>query len=237
MVTKASEPKLTIYTEEFPPYNFNNESDQLVGINIDIVKRMCEIAKIKCQFQLLPWKRAYNLVLQNKHSGIVSLAKTQQREDKFHWIGPLVSSQTFFYKLKTSKHIVMNDISEAKNYSLGIIRGDIYEVLVKKLGFMNNQNLLTFSDSESFMRLFFKNRIDLFIGSDLTVDHQIKPFGYTRDDIVKLKQIHVDELKGNYIGFNKSVPAQTIERLIKAYNTLKADPAGFEPFIKRYAPK
>jgi polar amino acid transport system substrate-binding protein len=51
-----------------------------------------------------------------------------------------VSNQTYFYKLKTSEHIVMDDITQAKNYSLGIVRGDIYEMLVRRLGFVADKN-------------------------------------------------------------------------------------------------
>lgn len=230
---KADELKLVIYTESFAPYNFYDDKGELAGINVDIVKDTCARAALKCEFLLLPWKRAYNLVQKNPDSAIISLAKTQERAPLFEWVGPLVSSQTYFYKLKTSKHIVMDDITQAKNYSLGIVRGDIYEMLVNRLGFVAGKNLLLFSDKESFMRLFFKKRIDLIIGSDFTLEHQTHPFGYSRDDLVKLEQIHVNELKGNFIGFNKAVSPIISERFNRALEQLKLE-TGFDPYIKRY---
>jgi polar amino acid transport system substrate-binding protein len=230
---QAAEPKLVIYTESFPPYNFKDNTGQLAGINHDIVKDTCERAAIACEFIMLPWKRAYHLVQNNPQSAIISLAKTQERVPLFEWVGPLVSNQTYFYKLKTSEHIVMDDITQAKNYSLGIVRGDIYEMLVRRLGFVADKNLLLFSEAESFMRLFFKKRIDLIIGSDFTIGHQTEPFGYSRDDLVKLKQIHVDELKGNYIGFNKAASPVVVERFNQALKQLKAE-SEYKPYINRY---
>ncbi|TMP54869.1 ABC transporter substrate-binding protein [Pseudoalteromonas sp. S1612] len=230
---QAAEPKLVIYTESFPPYNFQDGTGQLVGINHDIVKDTCARAALECEFIMLPWKRAYHLVQSNPQSAIFSLAKTQEREPLFKWVGPLVSNQTYFYKLKTSKHIVMDDITQAKNYSLGIVRGDIYEMLVRRLGFVADKNLLLFSEADSFMRLFFKKRIDLIIGSDFTIGHQTEPFGYSRDDVVKLKQIHVDELKGNYIGFNKAASPVVVERFNQALKQLKAE-SEYKPYINRY---
>ncbi len=230
---QANAPKLVIYTESFAPYNFQNEAGQLAGINHDIVKDACDRAALECEFIMLPWKRAYQLVQNNPHSAIISLAKTQERIPLFEWVGPLVSSQTYFFKLKTSDHIVMNDISQAKNYSLGIVRGDIYEMLVRRLGFVADKNLLLFSEADSFMRLFFKKRIDLIIGSDFTIGHQTEPFGYSRDDVVKLKQIHVDELKGNYIGFNKAASPVVVERFNQALKQLKAE-SEYKPYINRY---
>ena len=230
---QAAEPKLVIYTESFPPYNFKDNTGQLAGINHDIVKDTCERAAIACEFIMLPWKRAYHLVQNNPQSAIISLAKTQERVPLFEWVGPLVSNQTYFYKLKTSEHIVMDDITQAKNYSLGIVRGDIYEMLVRRLGFVADKNLLLFSEADSFMRLFFKKRIDLIIGSDFTIGHQTEPFGYSRDDLVKLKQIHVDELKGNYIGFNKAASPVIVERFNQALKQLKAE-SEYKPYINRY---
>ncbi len=230
---QAAEPKLVIYTESFPPYNFKDNTGQLAGINHDIVKDTCERAAIACEFIMLPWKRAYHLVQNNPQSAIISLAKTQERVPLFEWVGPLVSNQTYFYKLKSSEHIVMDDITQAKNYSLGIVRGDIYEMLVRRLGFVADKNLLLFSEADSFMRLFFKKRIDLIIGSDFTIGHQTEPFGYSRDDLVKLKQIHVDELKGNYIGFNKAASPVVVERFNQALKQLKAE-SEYKPYINRY---
>nr|WP_237707102.1 transporter substrate-binding domain-containing protein [Pseudoalteromonas sp. BSi20652] len=85
-----------MYTDNFSPYNFKNDNDQLVGINLDIVKDICTAIDITCEFKLFPWKRAYNLVQKDPHSGIISIAKNTEREPLFNWIGPLASSETFF---------------------------------------------------------------------------------------------------------------------------------------------
>ena len=50
------------------------------------------------------------------------------------------------------------------------MRGDIYEMLVRRLGF-NDKNLLLFSEADYLCDCFLK-RIDLIIGSDFTIDHQ-----------------------------------------------------------------
>jgi polar amino acid transport system substrate-binding protein len=51
---------LTIYTEQFPPYNFKLDN-KLVGINLELTKAACELAKIDCQFELYPWNRSMKL--------------------------------------------------------------------------------------------------------------------------------------------------------------------------------
>jgi len=96
----ANEFKLVIYTDHFSPYNFKNDNDQLVGINLDIVKDICTIIAITCEFKLLPWKRAYSLVQKDPHSGIVSIAKNTEREPLFNWIWPLARVKLSFISSK-----------------------------------------------------------------------------------------------------------------------------------------
>lgn len=218
---KAESFKLTIYTEHFTPYNFKDNSGQLVGINLDIIKSVCVSAQIICEFELFPWKRAYSSAQKNPHSAIISIAKTNIREPLFNWVGPLASSQTFFYKLKTNQQLTMSNLNDAKQYSLGIVRGGIYELLVDKIGFKAGENLLTFGEENQYMDLFLKKKIDLILGSEFTIKYQLEPFGYKVSDVVRLQELPIPEVTGNYIAFNKSVPDHIIKRFNKEYKKLK----------------
>ena len=84
-------------------------------------------------------RRAYSLVQKALHSGIVSIAKNTEREPLFNWIGPLASSQTFFYKLKANKQLSINNQKDAKQFSLGTVIGDIYESLVNEIDFKTDE--------------------------------------------------------------------------------------------------
>lgn len=210
-----SEADLTIYTEQFPPYNFSNKG-QLQGINLDIVRTLCQQAKVECKFELLPWARAYNLVQSDTSSGIVSTARSPERELIFQWVGPLVSSRTFFYRLATNKHINPTDLAQVSSYSLGILRGSVYEQLVYEVGFETDKNLLKFAHYYEYLNLFFKNKIDLILGSELSLDYQLQQLGHGGKEVVKLVELPVDKLGGNYLAFNKAVP----EELVARFNTL-----------------
>ncbi|MCQ8878866.1 transporter substrate-binding domain-containing protein [Pseudoalteromonas shioyasakiensis] len=200
---------LTIYTEQFPPYNFSNKG-QLQGINLDITRTLCERVKVECQFELLPWARAYQLAQNNSAAGLVSTARTVQRETLFQWVGPLVSSRTFFYRLATNKHINPTDLNQVSAYSLGLVRGNVYEQLVYEVGFEADKNLLQFSHHYEYMNLFFKNKIDLILGSEYVLDYQLQQFGHGGKEVVKLVELPVEKLGGNYLAFNKAVPKEII---------------------------
>ncbi|PLT27285.1 hypothetical protein CXF89_00690 [Pseudoalteromonas sp. MelDa3] len=72
--------KLVTYTEHFSliisKQQIQNDKDQLVSSTLDIVKDICTAIDKTCEFKLLLWKRAYNLVHKDPHLGIVSIAKT-----------------------------------------------------------------------------------------------------------------------------------------------------------------
>lgn len=206
-----SKPDITIYTEQFPPYNFSNKGE-LQGINLDIVRDLCEQVKVECKFELLPWLRAYNLVQKDPYAGLVSTARSPERESLFHWIGPLVASRTFFYRLAENEHINPTDLSQITNYSLGVVRGNIYEQLVEEIGFVNDKNLLKFSHRFEYLNLFFKKKIDLIFGSELTLDYQLQQFGYGDKKVVKLVELPMDSTQGNYLVLNKSMPKELVQQ-------------------------
>lgn len=45
-----------MYTEHFPPYSYEKDQ-QITGLNTELVRRSCQIAKIQCEFRLLPKQR------------------------------------------------------------------------------------------------------------------------------------------------------------------------------------
>ncbi|WP_394189433.1 substrate-binding periplasmic protein [Pseudoalteromonas atlantica] len=231
-----AKPLITIYTEHFPPYNFSNKG-QLQGINLDITRALCKRVNVDCQFELLPWTRAYHLAQKNKASGLVSTARSSERESLFQWVGPLASSRTFFYRLASNDHINPTELSQLSTYTLGLARGDVYAQLVHDIGFVKDKNLLNFAHHYEYINLFFKNKIDLILGSESLLDYQLQQYGHNSADVVKLIELPVGKLKGNYLAFNKSVPKEIVDKFNHELAALKEtdDLEQFRlPYLKKH---
>lgn len=224
---------VTIYTEHFPPYNFSNKG-HLEGINLKFVKAMCIDAKIKCNFELLPWSRAFHLAQQQPLSGLVSTARITQREKLFNWVGPLASSRNFFYRLKSNERINPLDLPQVKEHSLCVVRNSIYEQFVETIGFSDGKNLLKVSHSYECLNLFFKNKIELIIGSDLSFDYQLTQYGHPGREVVKLVELPLNDTLGNYLALNKNIPIDVVERLQSSYEKLIAQ-GKLDFFIEQYS--
>jgi polar amino acid transport system substrate-binding protein len=221
-VSFANSTKLTIYTEHFPPYNFI-QNTHLTGINITLVKLMCNYAEIDCEFELLPWNRAYQMTLTSADSGLVSTARNLERAPFFIWVGPLAYSKTYLYKLKSRTDIQANTMFEAARYSVSIQRNDVYADVLTKYGFNLKQNVWESSYKNQELELFFAGKIDLLIGSDITLPYQLKATGKSTDIMEQVVEVPTEKLQGNFLALNKHTQPQIVQALQKAYLQLLAE--------------
>lgn len=231
MASNASE--LTLLTENFPPYNFGSR-DNVVGINAELLSTACGIAKVNCTFELLPWQRAFKSASTEPNSGIFSTARTPDREDHFIWVGPLTFGNGCFFRLKSREDIVVTDIDSLKNYTVGIARGDTYETVLKKMGFQEGKNFLTFAKKHDDSKMFRLGRMDLMIGSSLTLASQLHEAGLNIDDVVPVLAIDNASLGGNFLALNKDSDLAIATSLQNALNLLKQN-GKVESIVSRYA--
>lgn len=204
--------KLTIYTEEFPPYNFR-ANKQLVGINLELTKAACDLAKINCKFELYPWNRSMKFVQENPLSGIVSTARTTEREKRFKWIGPLSSSTNCLFKLSSRKDIEITDIDSAKKYILGGSTDNAYKEIRAVLGFEEGKNLVLFNGKYGTQKPFAAGRVDLVVMSSFSISRQLNVAGLSLADVTPVLEIDSSLLNGNYLALNKAVPKEMVTRL------------------------
>lgn len=218
-ITSLAEP-LVLYTEQFPPYNFMQQNE-VVGINTELVALSCEQAGIECQFELYPWLRAYDNAIKHPFSGIFSTARTAERQALFQWVGPLSSSRGFFYRLKNRPQIKVNSLADAKNYVIGVARGDAYELYLLSEGFRYGENLLGFTNKAEVVALFLQGKVDLLIGSDRIVPHWLQNHNASIDDLEAVFELK--HVSSNYLALNPAVPADIVKRLQTALDKLMAD--------------
>ena len=218
---KASSPRqLTIFTEHFQPYNFIKDG-QVVGINTELVRLACRDANIECQFKLLPWTRAFHLTQTTKLSGLISTSRYAEREKLFKWVGPLVSGESYVYKLLSRNDIEVNHINDLKSYTIGLQRNDVYESVLTELGFEEGRNLLYFSLKHQDAGLFINKKLDLIIGSSITIPYQLSSAGIESNIVEPILKLPIPQLAGNYLALNREIPDEYVKRLQQALNRIE----------------
>ncbi|MGI5310002.1 substrate-binding periplasmic protein [Rheinheimera sp. WS51] len=222
---------LTIATEHFPPYNYLDDNSKVVGINAELVQRSCEIAAIDCSIQSYPWLRAMSLTLENDYGALFSTLRSADRERQFQWVGPLVKSRAILYRLKSRPEIQVTRLEDAKNYVVGVARGDVYEAYLQQNGFSYGKNLFGFATKAEAANLFVQGKIDLLIGSWQILPMWLAPYNATVDDVEEAFQLR--ELGDNYLALNLKVPKQMVDQLQQALQKLH-ESGEYQQILEKY---
>ncbi len=231
----SSENDLIIYTEHFPPYNYKDGTN-IVGINADLVRHLCLESNLRCTFELLPWNRAFKLARQTPNSGLVSTSKNEQRSPLFKWVGPIVYGQSRFYYLASRADIQINSLEDAKKYNTGIPNQDVYEPVLEKLGFQKGVNLLSTSTKHETVRLLKLGKLDLVIGSALTLPYQAKEYGIDPTTLVASVVIPDENFMGNFLALNLGVDDAIVTRLQRSLDEAKRSQK-YQQIIAQYHQK
>lgn len=212
---------LQIFTENFPPYNYS-ENNTVTGINAQFVKEVCEDANLDCQFTVLPWKRAMRMASQTLPSGLISAARTQEREDLFKWVGPLSSGKNCVYRLTKRDDIMINTKADLPHYTLGTANDSAYLGLLDALGFVQGKNLFLFPGVYGLVKPFAAKRIDLIIGSSTTLSKQLAKGNLQISDVTPVLVLQDATNLANYMALHPQTDTQLVERLQTSLQALKS---------------
>jgi polar amino acid transport system substrate-binding protein len=101
------------------------------------------------------------------------------------------------------------------------------------MGLVEDKHFLTYSQKHHDSKLFAAGKLDLIIGSSLTLMSQLNTVGLSVSDVTPVFELNDDALKGNFIAFNKETDPALIEKLQNALGKIKKSGA-IERIAKRY---
>jgi polar amino acid transport system substrate-binding protein len=81
--------EIDVVTELLEPYQIEKADGSLGGFSTEVVEALFKITKDQASIKIMPWARAYEVALNQPNTLIYSIAHTQMRDKKFHWIGAL----------------------------------------------------------------------------------------------------------------------------------------------------
>ncbi len=208
----AKAQKLTVFVDNWPPYNFK-ENGRIVGISTELIEAAMQKAKLQYKLKLYPFKRALITVQKTPNTMLFTVARIPQREDMFSWIGPIHSRKVHLYKLKNRADIQINNVEDIKKYHTGVLSGGSVEQFFITHGFQKEYYSLVIN-SPQLLKMLFKERVDLIPGDPLDLAYQMKNLGYKYSelDIVYL----LSEEGGYYMVANKDISSTIITKIQKS---------------------
>ncbi|OGB28166.1 MAG: hypothetical protein A3F78_04110 [Burkholderiales bacterium RIFCSPLOWO2_12_FULL_61_40] len=210
--------KVTVVTEEYPPYNYLDSSKKISGISTDVVEEVLKRAKIDYQIGMYPWARAYQMAQDDPNVLIYSIGRSEKREAMFKWVDVIAPYNVYLYRLKSRTDIKATDLAGAKNLKIGAVREDVRAQYLEKEGL--KLDLVT--DDGINTKKLAAERIDLFPIDELGMVALYKREGMDPASVVKV--VKLDALSsGLYMAFSKQTSDELVNKSKKALQEMQKD--------------
>jgi ABC-type amino acid transport substrate-binding protein len=229
-VSGQSVDDLSLYTEEYPPFNFE-ENGELKGITVDLMDEMLSragSALTKNDIQLVPWNNGYQRALNEPNTALFATTRTSQREDLFQWVGPIAPT-TIVLTAKKSAGISVNGVSDMNRYRIGTVREDVGEQLLVELN-VNRSAIDSAPTPLANVRKLAAGRIDLWAYEASVAKWLLKSNGYDPSQYEEVYTLSEGQL---YFAFHKQVPQSVLDTLQQALDSMKED-GTYQAILDRY---
>jgi len=226
----ASSVKLEVVTENYPPFQWKDKKI-ITGPSSDVVKALIHKVGSDYSLDMYPWARAYKIAQTRKNVMIYSITRTPQREKLFKWIGKIASHHVYLWKLKSSKHIQIKNLEDAKKYVISGVRKDAKTQYLLNNGFKQNMKTGIVHSTDVSIKLLFSNKVELLVeNEDLAL--QVEKLGY---DVSQLEKAYY--LSGFsqdlHVAFSLNTPDSIVLEYKKALNELKEN-GDFDKLMNKY---
>ncbi|WP_170107137.1 substrate-binding periplasmic protein [Roseibium marinum] len=164
---KAASRQIHIVTQDFAPLQWDNNGKPdgyVADFMLAVVDRVRERLPVSVgSFDFLPWKRAMLTAQLEPNVLFFSLSRTQEREDKFEWLGEVSPYGQYFYQLESRPAIAVDRIEDLMSLKLriGVQDGGNLHSYLEQLGFGGNGNLVPITDYHQGIEMLYLGRLDL----------------------------------------------------------------------------
>lgn len=221
---------LEIMTEDFPPFNYG-KTGAAKGIAVDLMVEILKDVGAKQNrknIKVLPWARSYKMLQNKKNTLLFLTTRTEERERKFTWVGPVIASKTVLIALK-SKNIKIKNKADLKKYKIGAVRQDVGEQLVISAGYPKSK-VNSVAKADIAARMLDKERIDLWAYEESVAKWKLKSLGLSPG---KFQTVYVLKKSQMYYSLNKKTSKAISSKLQKSLNKLKKKGV-VKKIIKKY---
>ncbi len=212
----------TLLTEELPPYAMK-VGGKPAGATVEIVSKLFERTGLDYNLRIVPWKRAYVTTLEEKNTCIFPVQRSQEREVKFHWVSPIVITQTGFYT-RNDFDKNLSTLNDVEGLKIGSYKGSAAAEYLNSQGYKTS--LIT-RDAPNIQKL-KAGRIDVWAADTLTAVHMMKERGI-KD--VKESLVYFTTLRA--LACNLSTSSDTIDKLTVELKKMYTD-GSVETIMKKY---
>jgi len=210
----AGTESLRFVTEEVAPINMAGPgTGEIQGIATEVIGRAMTESRLSYTVSLYAWARSYEMALKNRDTCVFSASRTEERENLFKWVGPLVKDRWVLFGRIDGP--APASVEDARGHSIGGHYDSASSRYLKALGFQVDE----VSDFHSNMKRVAARRLDYAVSGLLGGSYAIAHDKELSDvvPVLFLKDIEM------YLACNKSVPDRVTDRLNAIIARMTAD--------------
>lgn len=222
---QAGSQKLLLLTEHSPPYQFVSKSNKVEGLTTKVIQAALKLTPYQYKMKIYPWSRSFFWAQAEENRCIYLMSRDKEREKKFHWVAPILSTNDYFIGLSGRTDINIKNIEDVKKYKVAVLKEDrtYYELL--KRGFVENKNLFVINDSTTMLKLLTRRKqIDFIVADTINVKYRAKfnDMDYELFEIYyKLNETPTDL----YLACSLQTSKKVVQTLFQAISTIKENGA------------
>ena len=206
-----------VVTENWYPFNYLDENNQVVGQSTALVKQILNDADVDFSLALYPWTRAMSLASDVPNVLIYTILRTADREPNFHWICPIAPKRLHtLYRLQQRSDIVVNSLQDMKNYSIAATRDTFLHKFMLTQGLREEHNLQLTADDDINITLFLAGRVDLLAEFDDSLSRSLNAKHIDRALITPVFTLPAEAYPEYCMAMSKATPLQLVEKIRQA---------------------
>jgi ABC-type amino acid transport substrate-binding protein len=216
---QAAKAQLASYkwlAEDYPPYNYIDESGRLTGIFTDILLRVYDELELKLaveDIQVVPWAQLYYQLENHPEFAGFSMVNTVEREKEFTLINAPIFTKISIMVLSEKQKELKSAPHE--ELTIAVVRADIGKQLLDTRGIKAKQVVTT--SAFNMLKLLLHNRVDAIAYEEEVALFQMNKLSLQRKRIVPI--YFLDESYSAFI-FHKDTPEKVSQLFSEALERL-----------------
>lgn len=204
--------EIEVIGESNIPFQMVDTNYQLVGPVVDFSTDLLNMSGYQSRPIYVPWARIMESEVSVPNRLILSITRTQAREDDFHWIGQISDMQSITWKRKSRRK------QHHKIVTVGVERGS-HKIRALQQHF-GVSNVVKFTSADQAFQAFTMGRVDRYVGTPFAVMSKLHVFNLPMDFVERdrINTLKVQE-SGLYLALTKNSDKALISALSSSFNT------------------
>jgi len=229
---------LTYITEQYPPYNFQQDG-KLQGISVDLLEKVWERMRVdlnRSVIEVMPWTEGYQRTMEENNAVLFTTFRLPEREQLFKWVGPVASGRDVL--LVKRDNISIQNQEDWKKYRIGAITDDVaVQRLINKGAEI--EYLVIENESKPIIEMLEDGSIDAWAYNELAGIWLIQQSGA---NISEYKVAYVIDQGEGYYAFNNETSDSLVQSFQEAIDYIKNNKdangsSDYDKILAEYLPK